>query len=178
MAEALLGLASWQIVYLDEVHILLADTATPQGAAVAARVDTGEASFPTPLSRLLTQAHRAQRYGGADGARRAIELARQAFALEPTQRAIAIATVSAQDPSCLAGAVALCRTAVADAIAHRVELAQRHGNYYRLTAAAAAAYFLQQEAKARDDGDAARRAAEQLRWLIQEANALLPATEW
>jgi hypothetical protein len=67
---------------------------------------------------------------------------------------------------------------VADAIGRRLELARRHGNHQRLTAAAVAAYFLQQEALARGDSAAARTAAEQRRWLTQEANALLSATEW
>ena len=178
IGAALFELPGWQVVYLDGRDAVLVDAGAPEGTELVARLDAGTVTFPSTLAQRLTQAHRAQRQRRPGWARRAVDLAAQAYAIEPTSRAIAIAAAATQDPSCLPDVLALCRRAVATAINDRVRLAQRHGNHQRLTAAAVAAFYLQQEARARNDGEAEARATEQLRWLTQEANALLPATEW
>ena len=178
LSVALFSLPNWQVVYLDARHAILADTATEQGSALAAAVDAGTAEFPTPASRLLTRAHRALLYGGDGGERRALTAAREAYALHPTPRAIAIATTAAREPSCRADALAFCRQATDETIAGHQELARRHGYHQRLPAAAQAALFRPRDAHSRGDDAAARAAGEQLRWLAQEANRLVPQSEW
>lgn len=178
LAAALFSLPTWQVVYLDAHHALLADTGSAAGRALADAVDAGTAVFPTEASRLLTRAHRELQYGGAGGERRALVAAREAFAVQPMQRAVAVATAAARDQTCLADVLAFCRQVADGAIAGRDELARRHGFHQRLTAAVQAALFRQREAQSRGDGAGARAAAEQVKWLAQEANRLVPRSEW
>ncbi len=178
LARALLAVPSWQVVYADANHLLLVDIATPQGRDLAAAVDRGTAAFPDEVSGLLTRAYRALYPGAPDGAPRALALARQAWALQPTTRAVGLAARAGLDPACADGVRAFFDELINDQLARGTQYAQRPGYYERLVGAATAARFLEQTAATRRDVEARKRAAGQRAWLVQEANRVSLISEW
>jgi len=178
LTVALFSLPQWQPVYQDERDTLLVDTSTAQGAALAAAVDAGEVEFPDEPARLLTLAYRTLVTDGPAGLAKAFALARQAYVLRPSPRAVVLASGAARNIEVTAAARAFCREIVDDAIRRHAEIVREHGGYTRLAAAVEAARYLQQAAQSARDEAGRRQATEQLRWLAQEANRLVAASEW
>jgi hypothetical protein len=178
LAQVLLGLPAWQVVFVDAGHLLLVDAATPQGAALVARVDAGAAAFPDDVSSLLTRASRALRSGSRDGPPRGLAMARQAWAIRPTSRAVALATQAGADPVCAHDAEAFFQELLDDQIANAPRHAHRGGYYERVVGAVGAARFLEQAAAARGDTAARGRAAALVSQLSQEANRVAATSEW
>jgi hypothetical protein len=178
LARALLALPSWQVVYVDANHLLLADASTPQGRELAAGVDRGAAAFPDDVSALLTRSYRALRSAAPDGATRGLALARQAWALQPTTRAVGLAALAGLDPACAGEVAIFFQALIDDQLARGALYARRPGYYERLVGAATAARFLEQTAGARGDVEARKHAAGQRLWLAQEADRVSFMSEW
>jgi hypothetical protein len=178
LALALLSQPGWQAVYVDANHFLLVDGATPQGRDLAARVDSGAAAFPDEDSSLLTHAYRALGGGAQGGPARALALARRAWAVQPSTRAVGLAAAAGTDPSCAEETAAFFKGIVDDQLTRGSLDALQAGSYERLVGAVTAARFLEQEAGARSDVAARRRAAGQHAWLVQEANRVSLLSEW
>jgi hypothetical protein len=178
LSRSLLALPSWQVVYADAHHLLLADTSTASGRALSEAVDAGTASFPDDASRLLTLAYRALRSRRADKNDLALSLARQAYAARPSQRAVEVAILSASESSTTGEVASFCE-GIASALArdHRA-VAASNGGYERLAAGVTALGFLEQTAVTRGDAEAHTRAAQELDLLAGEANRLVARAEW
>ena len=174
---ALTALPNWYAVYADERHTILVDTETPAGQAMAAPADGAALVYPEPAAGLLAQAVNRARGRGADDARRAVELARQAYAARPSARAVAVAASAARATQAAEPARAFC-TEVADEFqaAHR-RYAAADGYASRLAAARTAFSFLALGAERRGDAGELRRAREGLA-LVAAEETRVAAVAW
>ncbi len=147
----LLNTESWQAVYADEEHTLLADTDTPDGRALSIGVDSGATRFPDAFSAALTRERRA--LGGRGGAdtRRLLELARAVVAVHPSARAVRLLAAGAAAQPDRTGVAAFCREVVADFLASRARYRGQDGYGKRLQAVEAALEVLSETARAAGD---------------------------
>jgi hypothetical protein len=175
---ALATLPAWRAVYADERHTIIVDTRTADGRAWAAAADGGALTYPDPAAALLAQALNAARGRGSDGGRRAVELARQAYAERPSARAVAVAVAAARSPAVAAAAEAFCDEVAAELLAARARWSAADGYSLQLAAARTALEFLAQRAELRGDAAAARRAGEGLAVVAADEARAAAARAW
>jgi hypothetical protein len=154
IARAVFNLPNWQVVYMDPWRTLCADTSTAAGKALADGIDTGSTSFPDPDSGFLTRAYRLLRRGGAGSGPKILALARKAYDLRPSRRAVAYAVEQAGDDSLRAPVRSFCESLTRDFFANRAHYESSPGYAERLLAVDAALEFLRDDASAAGNGEA------------------------
>ncbi|MFH1175898.1 MAG: hypothetical protein V1750_00725 [Acidobacteriota bacterium] len=147
IGRALFNLPNWSALYLDEHNTLFADTDSAAGKALADGVLDGRTRFPDEFSAKLTRAYLLLRRGGEGDLRRALTLAQEAHRLQPSRRAISIATGARDAPELQAEVQAFCQQVWRDFVARRSQLRASHGYFVHLSAAIKALSYLN-EAKA------------------------------
>jgi len=174
----LLNMESWQVVYADEEHTLLADTDTPGGRALSLGVESGTTRFPDDFSAALTRARRA--VGGRAGAepRRIVALARDVFAIHPSPRAVRLVAARSTEGVDRGAEVGFYREVVGEFFANRERHRGQNGYAKRLLAIEAALEVLVESARAGKDTGNAETLARQLADVSSDREKTLQLALW
>lgn len=178
ISQALFNTPGWQVVYMDHLHSLLADTTTPAGKALADGVWSGSTRFPAGQSGNLTRCFLLLQRQDEASLREALALARQILVAEPSQRAVAYATQAGEAAGLGDEMEALLRTTAEGYLGRRETLLRQDGYYQPLAAAFAALGNLQTRAQRRGDSRTAAWAAERLAICRQDDEAVRRVILW
>lgn len=178
ISQALFNTPGWQVVYMDDRHSLLADTATPAGKMLAEGVWNGSTRFPPGESGPLTRCFLLLQRGDEASLGEALRLAREALVAAPSQRAVTYAA-QAGDATGRSDELETLLRATAESYLGRRELLLDQDGYYRpLVAAYAALGHLQVRAQQRGDSRAATWAAERLAVCQRDDEAVRRQIMW
>jgi hypothetical protein len=178
VARAVVGLPGWRLVYIDPQQSMFVDTGNPAGQALSDRVGAGSARFPSEAAARLTAAFRLLPAVSEGEQERAVALAREAYAAQPSNLAVLCAVRAARSPEARAAALEFCRTAAEEFIANRHRLRDANGYAPRLDAAATALQFLGAEASRNNQDEVVRRVAAQLASCRAEQQQVIDTALW
>jgi hypothetical protein len=174
----LLNLATWEVVYADEEHTLLADAGNPNGRALALGVDTGATRFPDEFPAALTRLRRAVGASGVPDAGRLVALARATLAVRPSARAVRLVASAAARDRDRALVAPFLREVVGDLLANRERYRAQHGYAKRLLAAEAALETLVAYARSGADTAGASALSAQLADVAHDRERTLSLALW
>jgi hypothetical protein len=172
------SLAGWEPVYVDAHHALVVDAASEPGRALVAAVDGGTARFPSEASAALTRAYRLLRQFKPEPTVEGFALARRAYQLEPSARAVGYIAAATQYPPLREQVVRYCADIVADLASNRDRHLLKPGYFQRVMAATAATQHLVETAAMTGDFRQQGWAREQYEFLAGELAAAEAAADW
>jgi hypothetical protein len=178
LGRVALTLPGWEPIYVDAHHALVIDATTEQGKRLSEAVDAGTAEFPNEVAAALTRSYRLLRLFKPEPTRQAFALARRAYELEPSARAIGYVAASSQLPQLRPEVVRYCSDVVADLVTNGARHEREHGYFQRVMAATAATQFLADVASVAGDPRRQRWAADQLTFLAAELDTAEAAADW
>jgi hypothetical protein len=178
LGRVIFSLPGWEPVYVDPHHALVIDSGSEQGRALVAAVDAASAAFPTEAAAALTRSFRLLRLFRPEPTVQAFALARRAYELQPSARAVDYIATSTQYPPLRAQVVRYCADIVADLASSRDRHAQAPGYFQRVMAATAATQLLVDAATATGDFRRQGWAKEQYQFLAEELAAAEAAADW
>jgi hypothetical protein len=144
---------NWQLLYLDRYQRLYADTSTTRGSELARGIAGGTTKYPDECSRSLTLAHRAIKGDDDTAPRKALDYARHAFSLQPSEIAMALIISAARYPDLRPDVERLCSGYFNEFWKDWPALSRKSGYLHHLQAALKAGSYLRQLSMEKQDSE-------------------------